>query len=34
MGDLRTLEDRADSGVVLENWVFSELWKALRPAPS
>ena len=29
VGDLRTLEDRADTGVVLENWVFSELWKAL-----
>ena len=31
VGDLRPLEDRADSGSALENWVFSELWKALPP---
>ena len=29
VGDLRSLEDRADAGVALENWVFSELWKAV-----
>ncbi len=33
VGDLRPLEDRADAGVALENWVFSELWKAV-PAGS
>lgn len=29
VGDLRPLEDRTDAGAALENWVFSELWKAL-----
>jgi predicted AAA+ superfamily ATPase len=27
--DLRPLEDRADLGPLLENWVFTELWKML-----
>jgi predicted AAA+ superfamily ATPase len=27
--DLRPLEDRADLGPLLENWVLTELWKAL-----
>jgi predicted AAA+ superfamily ATPase len=29
VGDLRMLDDRADVGAALENWVFGELWKAL-----
>jgi len=29
VGDLRPLNGRADAGALLENWVFSELWKAL-----
>jgi hypothetical protein len=29
VGDYRPLEDRPDAGTALENWVFSELWKAL-----
>lgn len=29
VGDFRPLQDRADAGVTLENWVFGELWKAL-----
>jgi hypothetical protein len=31
VGDLRPLPDRADAGVALENWVFTELWKTLAP---
>ena len=27
--DFRALEDRTDAGQVLENWAFTELWKAL-----
>ena len=29
VGDLRPPEDRADAGAALENWLFSELWKAV-----
>lgn len=32
VGDFRSLEDRSDAGSTLENWVFSELWKALPAA--
>jgi predicted AAA+ superfamily ATPase len=29
VGDVRLPDDRVDVGAALENWVFSELWKAL-----
>ena len=29
VGDFRAIEERADSGAALENWVFGELWKTL-----
>ena len=29
VGDFRALDERADAGSDLENWVFGELWKAL-----
>ena len=27
--DFKALEERADAGAALENWIFAELWKAL-----
>jgi predicted AAA+ superfamily ATPase len=31
VGDLRPLRERGDAGPALENWVFTEIWKALPP---